>query len=162
MNTIKVIYCQFIENSSPPEKFFLEFKEETNDRKQPGFVLRWASKQLMLWVRHAIDLKLKRFDLRKPIFAQVFWNGTLEMELVQINVKKDRVPKKRRKRTYRIGLSTYILIPRREYEFSKTLIREVTKREESSDTFKLFNRIASQIGHGNKYSTPIIYTGMRD
>jgi hypothetical protein len=157
MSIVKAVFTQLINNSKPLEKISIEVSKETDSKKRIETFVGWASKQLAISIKNSNKYSLEKFDLRKPIFADIFLDSELKLKLIQIRAINDTIIRKN-SYPYKIGLSTYLLIPRNYYRPSEKQRKVVNNKKGLRNADKYISATNAHIRVEKKISSPVIYT----
>ena len=156
-NQLKAFYWQDIQNKSDRYGWITE--GQTTDDLDKNFLKAWTSLELWKWITLLHTCKAQTFNLKLPIYANVFWNDELSLELVQVLVTKDRILRKNFDFPYRLKSSIYLLIDRKDFKQDRKP-NPSPRNQSYTDLNKISNAVEHQKGVGVNYKSPIIYTGM--
>lgn len=162
MNKLKVEFHQEGSDDRRPDRYQLFIERNTDEDFHPIWLKCWASMELKQYFDLYILMNLDRyrFNLNKPVFAKVYFNDEVKLNLVQVRVSRDRILRKGIDYVYSILSSEYLLIP--EQEFAKREKKEGSKMKfEMVNLDKLFNAIEFETRAKVKYASPLLYTAMR-
>jgi len=162
MNKLKVEFHQNGYDEKRPDRYQLFIERTTDEDFHPIWLKCWASMELKQYIDLYISMNLDRyrFNLNKPVFAKVYFNDEVKLNLVQIRVRLDRILRKGIDYAYPILSCEYLLIS--EQEFHKREKEEPNHAKfEIINLDKLFFAIEFESRAKVKYASPLLYTAMR-
>jgi hypothetical protein len=162
MNKLKVEFYQEGYDERRPDRYQLFIERTTDEDFHPIWLKCWASMELKQYFDLYIVMSLDRYrlNLNKPVFAKVYFNDEVKLNLVQVRVNRDRILRKGIDYAYKVLLCEYLLIP--EHEFPNREKKETSKvKFETVNLDRLFNAIEFDSRTKVKYASPLLYTAMR-
>jgi predicted RNA-binding protein len=162
MNKLKVEFHQEGYDERRPDRYQLFIERITDEDFHPIWLKCWASIELKQYFDLYIVMNLDRyrFNLNKPVFAKVYFNDEVKLNLVQVRVSRDRILRKGIDYVYKVLSCEYLLIP--EHEFPNRVKKKTSKvKFETVNLDRLFNAIEFESRAKVKYASPLLYTAMR-
>ena len=162
MNKLKVEFHQNGNDEKRPDRYQLFIERTTDEDFHPIWLKCWASMELKRYIELYISMNLDRyrFNLNRPVFAKVYFNDEVKLNLVQIRVSRNRILRQGIDYAYPLLSCEYLLIS--EQEFHKREKKSHNHvRPEIVNLDKLFNAIEFESRAKVKYASPLLYTAMR-
>ena len=158
-NQLRVEFSQYTSTQSNELKYSIQFENETNLGLNKVTLKRWASELLFDLLKLCQLANVHSFDLRRPIYADVFFNNKLELELVQKVIGKNSRILEGFDFPYDVKKRKYLLTPKKHNTLrTKKYIGE--RKVEHVNLDKLLKSIEYSTRERIKYGTPVLYTGM--
>ena len=143
MNKLKVEFHQEGYDERRPDRYQLFIERNTDEDFHAIWLKCWASMELKQYFDLYILMNLDRyrFNLNKPVFAKVYFNDEVKLNLVQVRVRRDRILRKGIDYVYSILSSEYFLSFRNSYN------RNYFERQGNKKTRTLTAFVCFSINH---------------
>ncbi len=160
-NNFKVLFWQDVDDINSRYKYEINYDITYNSGDEVIKLCKlFATYELIRFFKLMFNLQIKTFNLRKPLFANVYCDDKLTANFVQVSITKDRILRKDFDYPYPLKAKSYLLIDIKEFIPSTPLKNEKKSSFTVIDFNKLYNTVDYQLNQSIKYGSPIIYTGM--